>query len=685
MSAPAFAAGGGAPASLAVGQPTSSPGDCLKLTWSYSDVASVGAYRVFRSTDGAGFSMVREGPVDMPSGGRMEYVDTGLQRGTDYYYKVELVSKDGGSLGTTNVAKGGTPSAVAGGIVEGKQIILSITDQRAYFLEDGVLVKSHLISTGTTSHPTPLGVFKVDYHEYCAVSVTYGGVYCYWWMGFAPDTGMHALPYDPKSGTWTSASCLGTRASHGCVRQATADAEWAYKWAPDGTRIDVIDQHFQYTAPPPPPPPIKGGHASQGISKLGRTWYLAEGCTSGNFDEYVLIMNPNPSQANIVAQFMKPDGSVVNGTYQVAAFARYTIHVDNIPGLSSTEVSTMLQSDQDVSVERSMYFDYSGKLGGSCSAAVPAPSSQWFFAEGYTGGQFDEFILLQNPSGTDIGAHATFMRPDGVNVTRDYVVKAHARCSIHVDDIAELNSAEVSTKVTSDAPLVAERAQYFNYNGKDDGNASCGITDPKTQWYLAEGYTGGDFDEYVLLQNPNPGATTATVTFMRSDGQNFVNKYHLNAFSRFTIRVDDVPQLSNAEVSTLVTADDPVIAERSMFFNSNGRVGGSDAPAVPEASRTWYLAEGYTGGQFDTYVLIMNPGDSSTTVHANFMLPGGSLKAKDYNVPAHSRYTVHLNSVDGLANTDVSTAIAADSPVICERAMYFKIPRRVASGGYAPR
>jgi hypothetical protein len=44
-------------------------------------------------------------------------------------------------------------------------------------------------------------------------------------------------------------------------------------------------------------------------------------------------------------------------------------------------------------------------------------------------------------------------------------------------------------------------------------------------------------------------------------------------------------------------------------------------------------------------------------------------------VAAHSRFTVHLNDVDGVKNTDVSTAIRSDDPVICERSMYFSIPR----------
>ncbi|MBK5093574.1 MAG: L,D-transpeptidase, partial [Actinobacteria bacterium] len=597
--------------------------------------------------------------------------------GRTYYYKVSLVGRDGLEIGATDIASGVLPPKRrdSGGIA-GKRIIISIYDQRIYFLEDEVLVKSHLCSTGIDSHPTPGGVFKVDYHEYCLVSEMYGDVLCYWWMGFAPDIGMHALPYDPKSGTWTGGGSLGHKASHGCVRQAVKDAEWAYKWAPNGTRIDVIGHHYEPPAPPPPgPPPITGGHASQGVSQAQKEWYLAEGCTTNGFDEYMLMMNPNPGTASVATDYMKPDGSVINVTYSVPGFSRYTVRINDIPGLEDTEVSVRMLSDQPIVAERSMYFEYRGKLGGSDTVGASATSKTWYLAEGYTGGDFDEFILIQNPQTVDSKVRTEYMRSDGQNVMKEYDVKAHSRFSIHVDDIPELASAEVSTKITSEQPVVVERAQYFNYYGRDDGNASTAISEPSQTWYLAEGYTGGQFDEYVLLQNPGENAGFARVTFMRSDGKNFQEDYTLKPKSRFTIHVDDIPELSNAEVSTYVESDVGIIVERSMYFVSNGRPGGSDAPGVTGSAKYWYLAEGYTGGDFDTYVLIMNPNNEKVTVDVNYLLPEGRIVPAGYTVEPYSRYTVHVDTVPGMSSTEFSTALTGSKPIICERAMYFSVPR----------
>jgi len=431
--------------------------------------------------------------------------------------------------------------------------------------------------------------------------------------------------------------------------------------------------------PPPPPPPLKGGSASQGISQPSKTWFLAEGCTSGNFDEYVLMMNPNQVNANVNASFMKPDGSVVAGSYVIPPLSRYTVHVDEVSGLDNTEVSVRLDSDQLIAAERSMYFDYGGRQGGSDSAGVTAPASTWYLAEGYTGGDFDEFVLIQNPGDTDTTATAEYMRSDGVNISKDYTVKAHSRFSIHVDDIPELAQAEVSTRVTSaQQPVIVERAQYFNYYGRDDGNASSGITQTSQKWYLAEGYTGGDFDEYVLIQNPDDRGANVDVTFMTSDGRNIPYEVNIPPRSRHTIHVDEVPGLENAEVSTVVESSRPVVAERSMYFVSYGRPGGSDAPGVAQPATYWYLPEGYTGGDFDTYVLMMNPGDDPVTVDVNYLLPGGSIKAQQYTVAPRTRYTIHVDEIEGLSNTEVSTALTAENgaKIICERAMYFSFPRK---------
>ena len=121
---------------------------------------------------------------------------------------------------------------------------------------------------------------------------------------------------------------------------------------------------------------------------------------------------------------------------------------------------------------------------------IKEPSEGWLFAEGYTGGEFDTYLLLQNPGSSPAPTTLTYMKGDGGVITQDVVVQAHSRFTVHVDDLPGLEEAEFSTRVEADAPLVAERAMYFSYRTRDGGSCSQGTTSPSTTWYFAEDYTG---------------------------------------------------------------------------------------------------------------------------------------------------------------------------------------------------
>lgn len=88
------------------------------------------------------------------------------------------------------------------------------------------------------------------------------------------------------------------------------------------------------------------------------TWYLAEGSTGG-FSVYVLVQNPTSSPANITATFMLTGGENISKSYTVPANSRYTIIPANEIGTGKA-FSTKVESDQDIIVERAMYWDAGG-------------------------------------------------------------------------------------------------------------------------------------------------------------------------------------------------------------------------------------------------------------------------------------------------------------------------------------
>ncbi|NPV59888.1 MAG: hypothetical protein HPY75_09520, partial [Actinobacteria bacterium] len=297
---------------------------------------------------------------------------------------------------------------------------------------------------------------------------------------------------------------------------------------------------------------------------------------------------------------------------------------------------------------------------------IPKPSTTWYLAEGYTGsntesGEFDTWILIQNPGDQANKARVTFMLPGGENVAREYSLLPRSRFTIHVDDI--LPATEMSTLVEADQPVVVERAMYFG--GGLAGHDTIGVNSPSQSWYLAEGYTGGDFDEWVLVQNPNDAEARLSVQFQTQDQGVVDRAYALAPRSRFTIHVDDI--LPDAQVSTYLECDLPVVVERAQYLNNMNS--GHCSIGARSPSTTWYLAEGYTGGGFEEWLLVQNPHDGAARVEITYMELDGTNTRMGFDVPGRSRYTVPVHDI--LPDAQVSAMVTSSRPVISERAMYW--------------
>jgi hypothetical protein len=298
---------------------------------------------------------------------------------------------------------------------------------------------------------------------------------------------------------------------------------------------------------------------------------------------------------------------------------------------------------------------------------VPSPARTWYLAEGFTGsnasgGRFDTWVLVENANDQPANITATFMQPGGSTTRRAYGIPAHARFTIHVNDI--LPDSEVSTRIDADLPVIVERAMYFN--GRKAGHDSIGVTAPSNKWYLAEGYTGGNFDEWVLIQNPNDAAANINVQFQTQERGVVDRSYGLDPHSRFTIHADDI--LPDAQVSTYIEADRPVVVERAQYLND--MKSGTDSIGASAPSYSWYFAEGYTSEGFEEWLLVQNPSDSPALVDLTFMQLDGSNSGVQFTVPPRSRYTVPVDQY--LPDAQVSSRLTSNIPVVAERAMYWK-------------
>ncbi len=177
-----------------------------------------------------------------------------------------------------------------------------------------------------------------------------------------------------------------------------------------------------------------------------------------------------------------------------------------------------------------------------------------------------------------------------------------------------------------------------------DDSGNCVVYEFQTfSWYLAEGYTGSDFDTWVMVQNPGPDDAQVVMSFQLVTGTAPDLTFPLPAGTRSSIYLDSLPGLSDAQVSTQVTSisGNWIVAERAEYFNYFGKVGGHDSIGALSPAPEWYLAEGYTGGEFDTWVLVQNPG--SEAARGDPLLPAGQRhRPRLYLQSARRHAAVHL-------------------------------------------
>ena len=333
-----------------------------------------------------------------------------------------------------------------------------------------------------------------------------------------------------------------------------------------------------------------------------------------------------------------------------------------------------------------------GEVDAACGTAG------WYFAEGYTGGDFDTWILIQNPNETEAIVQLRFFTTDGEPIVKEVSLAGETRYSVYLNSIPELEKKEVATEVTvkygEQDGIIAERAMYFNYDtGQGDrvgGHSTIGAPNLSGSWYLPEGYTGGGFDTFILLMNPNEQDANAHIKLMKpQDGKYYMFTTTVPAGRRKTVKIDDlvwtegqdniVPataeggeeeplqvKFDDTDVSTYVYADKPIVAERAMYFDYYGKSGGSASIGATCTAPEWYLPEGYTGGDFDTWVMAMNPSGYTVDITYTFFsnAPGFEpVSVTHAGVGPWSRDSIHVDEVDGLEGTDVATKVTATRPV----------------------
>lgn len=337
-----------------------------------------------------------------------------------------------------------------------------------------------------------------------------------------------------------------------------------------------------------------GGHVAMGAASPSTQWYFAEGNDGGSFEQWINVLNPGYMGALVTLTFQVQyeieaaplfnpaliSEEIVIDNVWIGPHSKNSYDIGYLVGYGCQN-SLLLQSTQPVVAERSMYFRYSGTNniwceGGHCVMGATSLSDRFYFAEGTTRAGFDEWLIVHNPSRETITIDALYhLGPEqGEAVFRTYELPPKAIFPISVN--AEIGQdKDVSATLTSSSQFLAERSVYFDDSkGREGGHCAVGAASPSREWIFAEGYTGSDFEEWLCLYNPGTIAAGAElISFAQNGGGDNEYAVTIPAGQRVTIFVNELIG-PDQQHSLHVISDQPIVAERAMYFNYNGLHGG---------------------------------------------------------------------------------------------------------------
>lgn len=446
------------------------------------------------------------------------------------------------------------------------------------------------------------------------------------------------------------------------------------------------------------------GQVSPGASvPTSKTWYFAEGRVGGLFQEYLTLENPDPIQiAQVQVQYLLEGRTGPTITHNVSPQTRFTVNVNadlRVPyNGTGTSVSMIVTSVNGVGIvaERPMYFSWRGINSGTDSPGATKLGQDFYFADVEAERNFTSFVTILNPPGGPT-AHVTITYVgNGAQLgTTTVVVPPGQRGTAW-----SLANRQCAMYVHSDAPVVVERPMYFttarsNISGSVTGAATViGAPAPNTDWLFAEGYTGANFHEYLILANFDANATAnATIKLEYSNGQVNPVTVAVAPLSQYIFDVNAAsaafPQ-STTELSAEVTSDAPIVAQRQEFFRFNGAVpGGTDVIGAPGPAKNAYsFAEGYTATGFNEFLTLQNPNTTSESVAVTLYLAHSIISQMVVTVGPQTRVTLNINSLvapiaqsNPAAGYEVSLAVWSSSgSIVAERPMYFNYHNQAWGG-----
>ncbi|MHB8670678.1 MAG: DUF5719 family protein, partial [Acidimicrobiales bacterium] len=256
-----------------------------------------------------------------------------------------------------------------------------------------------------------------------------------------------------------------------------------------------------------------GSAISPCASAASNHWFFAEGVTTKDANESLLVFNPFPGDAVVDVSFVTELGASAPEALAAVRVAPHTTRVIDVSGAVQRREavsSTVTARAGSVVVSRLQTFDGSAgpraPHGVSLALGSPSPGDLWYFPEGYVvDGVVDRFQVF-NPSAQEAKVEVDLALEQGQAAPIQLSVPPNGRTTINANDEHRIPHAvgyATTFRAIGGVGVVVERTVEAGPPSPRAGVAiMLGSRVAATRWLLPSGEADDTADEWLVVQAP---------------------------------------------------------------------------------------------------------------------------------------------------------------------------------------
>lgn len=347
---------------------------------------------------------------------------------------------------------------------------------------------------------------------------------------------------------------------------------------------------------------------------LATSWFCPG--VPGNDDSITsAIAIANPSDADITATVTLLTSEQAPVSSSISVPARSKTLVDARGGVSSPFVSALVEILGSVGTVEQLI---GHPAGDTVTLCANRPSEEWYFADGFTGADSIEQIVLTNPFSDATVVDISFVTGETERTPANlqgFVIPPQSVITLSMDEQGARNESVLAVSVrASSGMLIAGRSQHYLGQGRLGYSMSLGASALSTQWSFPDGEKIDGNSEQLVIYNPTKSDRSLSVVFINgADSANSLEPAVVTAPAGrvTTVNTSNIPSLPLGYYGIVVSANDlvdggGVVIEQVVSRRVGNSVGTSVVLGAPfaAASTVWSAPSGVSAGLADSLVVL---------------------------------------------------------------------------------